>query len=356
MTCAGLLGLGVGQGVRATPKPQSPKKSKGENAKSKKTEEEPQDKALEAGLIVLGSAIGKPLQNDLKPQQVIAAPLVSGRSYYFLWSLERVAVAYDLEKIGNKDWYAWGCDVLVLAQKADGTWVGSHAACADTSFALLFLRKSNLASDLTVYLRGKVKDPSRTSLKSTGSPKEPIKLANEETETPSSSVAKPYEPKPREALDAGASNLVRDLVEGSGIKKQHALEQFRKGHGSSYTRDLASAIERLDGEDKKKAREVLAERLSEMTAATLGEKLKDENAEIRRASALASAIKEEKVHVSRLIEMLEDSDQSVRRAAYASLKSLTSQDFGPAKNASPEEIFTSKKAWQAWWKKQNDDK
>ena len=26
---------------------------------------------------------------------------------YFLWSVERVAMLYDLKTIGGRDWYAW---------------------------------------------------------------------------------------------------------------------------------------------------------------------------------------------------------------------------------------------------------
>jgi hypothetical protein len=72
---------------------------------------------------------------------------------YFLWSVERVAVLYDLQTIGGKDWYRWGAEILVANQGPHGNWAngGYHGASPvlDTSLALLFLKRANLAKDLT---------------------------------------------------------------------------------------------------------------------------------------------------------------------------------------------------------------
>src|SRR5262249_39231516 len=80
-----------------------------------------------------------------------------GNTYYFLWSLERVAVAFGLETIGNKDWYAWGTEFILTHQDANGGWedYGHSGRVADTCFALLFLCRANLAKDLSASLRGK---------------------------------------------------------------------------------------------------------------------------------------------------------------------------------------------------------
>ena len=43
---------------------------------------------------------------------------VTGRGYYFMWSLERVGVLYGLETFGNRNWYKWGSDVLLASQNA----------------------------------------------------------------------------------------------------------------------------------------------------------------------------------------------------------------------------------------------
>ncbi len=75
MTCVGLIGLAMGHGVDA------------DIGKEKANH----DAAIAAGLGKLGTYIDTPAQPNL----------------YFLWSLERVAMLYDLKTIGGKDWYAW---------------------------------------------------------------------------------------------------------------------------------------------------------------------------------------------------------------------------------------------------------
>jgi len=73
---------------------------------------------------------------------------------YFLWSLERMAVIYDLKTIGDVDWHEWGVDVILQQQQEDGSWKERFPGVPDTCFALLFLKRANLAKDLTDKLRG----------------------------------------------------------------------------------------------------------------------------------------------------------------------------------------------------------
>lgn len=69
--------------------------------------------------------------------------------YYYLWSVERVGVGYNLRVIGNQDWYDAGSTLLVNAQGADGYWQHEYGPVIDTCFALLFLKRANLVQDLT---------------------------------------------------------------------------------------------------------------------------------------------------------------------------------------------------------------
>src|SRR5205085_4148027 len=91
-----------------------------------------------------------------------------GSEYYFLWSLERVAVVYGLRTLGNKDWFAIGAKYLLDQQSGNGAWRGNLGETVDTCFALFFLRQANLATDLTATLKGKVKDPGVVKLKAVG--------------------------------------------------------------------------------------------------------------------------------------------------------------------------------------------
>ncbi len=145
MTGVGLIGLAMGHG--AAPEiirinPQDPK-----DIVVKPALEDP---TIQTGLKALSQHIGQP---SLDPK----ANNFAVESLYFLWSLERVAMLYDLKTINGKDWYGWGAQNLVYNQHADGQWPTSfyHGAnpSLNTCFALLFLKRSNLVQDLTNNLR-----------------------------------------------------------------------------------------------------------------------------------------------------------------------------------------------------------
>src|SRR5260370_40589942 len=106
MTCAGLLGLAVSQGLSEDAKPLD-------------------DDAVKRALAMLAREIDRP--NEKRPKNL-----------YFLWSLERVGVLYDQPRIVDKDWDAWGSKALLPAQRADGGWQGGESPgsdpIGDTSF------------------------------------------------------------------------------------------------------------------------------------------------------------------------------------------------------------------------------
>jgi hypothetical protein len=133
MDAVGLLGLAVGHGLAA---------NGGANNKPV------QDPKILAGFAALSKHVGQPID---KPQNL---PVVN---LYLLWSIERVAVLYDLPTIADKDWYRWGAQILVANQGRAGEWEegGGYPGAKvipNTCFALLFLKKANLATDLTTIL------------------------------------------------------------------------------------------------------------------------------------------------------------------------------------------------------------
>jgi hypothetical protein len=73
---------------------------------------------------------------------------------YFLWTLERVGVIYSKDLIGGKNWYDWGFPIVMKAQAPNGSWNEKHGPLIDTPFALLFLKRANIARDLTRMIRG----------------------------------------------------------------------------------------------------------------------------------------------------------------------------------------------------------
>jgi hypothetical protein len=142
MTCAGLMVLGMcyshaaERALQADPKAQLPDLAR--------------DPAVRAGFAYLAGGIGQPLGARGR-----IMPRTNGftqTGYYYLWSLERVGVGYNLRLIGNKDWYAWGAAMLVASQEGDGFWQHEYGYVVDTCFALLFLKRVNLFKDATEQL------------------------------------------------------------------------------------------------------------------------------------------------------------------------------------------------------------
>jgi len=168
--------------------------------------------------------------------------------------------------------------------------------------------------------------------------------------------AKVTETIPLLTVDAEAVRLSKKLIEASPGEQAEMLRDLLIGKGATYTQALATAIPQLSGDLRAKARDALAERLTRMTAATLRDKLKDDNGEIRRAAALACAMKEDRSHIPDLITLLSDAEPPVSRAARAALRELSGQDFGPDTNASKAERAQAVAAWKAWWAKQQRDK
>ena len=127
MTCAGLLGLGLGYGV-GNEAIQNANAAKGKKVPPR---DPAKDAQVRSGLAALATCIGRP--TNLPPGKGQGRVIQKG--YYYLFSLERVAVAFNLKTIGNKDWYGWGSEILLNSQGADGLWQGEHGPSVDTCFA-----------------------------------------------------------------------------------------------------------------------------------------------------------------------------------------------------------------------------
>ena len=138
MTGAGLLGLAVGHGLTADLR----------GADRQTADEDPR---VEKGMKLVGTFIGRAHGRG----KARTRPLE--RNYYFLWSVERVGMLYGRKTMGDKEWYPWGAEDLIELQGENGDWRGGTYPMAqpvpDTCFALLFLKRANLAKDLTNKLQ-----------------------------------------------------------------------------------------------------------------------------------------------------------------------------------------------------------
>ncbi|MFM8272711.1 MAG: hypothetical protein ACKODX_10310 [Gemmata sp.] len=364
MTCAGLLGLATAIGRReerrlkadapapvakeANPAPKAvppgvdpndpfynppapkadPAKKDAPAPKGNKPAGDARDAAIKRGMDHLGAALagqgGKGKQSNV-------------RDLYFFWSLERVGVIFGVDSIGATDWYDFGASVLIPAQRADGSWSGGYGADVDTAFALLFLSRSNLARDLASKVQGK-----GTELRANAGAGPPDAPAAKPEPAPANPFGapdvKPTVPDaPKPAAGATAADLALQLMRAPNADWPNALKRARDGAGQGYTGALLAVIPLLDDMRKTGAREALTERLCRMTPTSLRGMLKADDAELRRAAALACAMKDDKDHIPDLIGALSDKDDAVAKAARAGLKSLTGKDFATAD------------AWRAWY-------
>ena len=348
MTCAGLLGLAVGASRRpapalapaqTAPPPGAPADpfdappAGGKAADPKKVT--PQRMAVAAGLTALGRVVrGVPVGQ-------LGKLVGAGDEYYTLWSIERVAMAYGLDTLGDADWHAWGCNWLLPKQQADGSWQGTYQADVSTAFAMLFLLKANLVGDLTARLKGKVKDPGKTEMRAgvIGGPTPPAGGA------PADPAADPAEPP---APPADPAKLAADLAAAT-TDFTGRLNVVRDAKGAEHTAALVLVIPRLTDPRQTQARDALADRLVRMTPKTLKAMLAEPDAELRVAACQAIGQKDAKTLVGDLIDRVADGSEPVSQAARANLKRLTNQDHGPPANADAAAKAAAKAAWAKWY-------
>lgn len=363
MICVGLMALATGVGrqqerrlIAATPPKPEPKATAAEKTAPKADDpffpapkkEDPKkaervgvapsgnavrDAAIDRGFLALGGFMAAAMRGG---GIVIAQPHLGDRDLYFLWCLERVGVIFGKEKIGGVDWYEAGANALVRSQAGDGSWgIPGYPAFVNTSFAVLFLSKSNVVRDLSSKIAGDDKG------KGPKEPKDPLERA---TPTPT--------PEP-ETVGAGglpdnkAGELATALLGTTGPDWKKTLEAVRDAKGSDYTYALVLTINNVEGPRRQEARAALADRLARMTPAGLRAMLKADDPEVRRAAALACGMKDSKAHITDLIDRLTDDEEYVARAALASLKSLTGQDHGPGAGATKEQRKAAADAWRA---------
>jgi hypothetical protein len=282
----------------------------------------------------------KALVPHLGDQQDRKVPLIPVRSnfYYALWSVGQTANAFGLEYMAGKDWHEWGSRTLLANQKPDGSWQGSFST-ADTCFALLFLKKTNLVPEVTEKLRGIISDP--VLLKALPTP-----IAA----TPGSAI--PLEERKTE-------ELLKGLAKATTAQQAILLAQARDAKGPIHTRVLALAIPKLNGPVQTRAREALVERLGRLKNDELTDFLDDAHPELRRGAAAACGLQSGKSreYIPKLIPLLEDEIRPVATAAHRSLVRLSGTDHGPGANASAEQRAAAIAAWNEWWsKKQGDPK
>lgn len=143
MTCAGLMSLAMRHGISA---------GQGRDIRPDRPVSV-HDAALLRGLRYLAQSLDK---IGVLGRRI--AGVEARDPLYFLWSLERLAVIYDLKEIGEREWYPWTAQMLVETQLPDGRWVGLGEPVG-TCFALLVLKRSNFTKDLQLAVQERPSSP-----------------------------------------------------------------------------------------------------------------------------------------------------------------------------------------------------
>jgi hypothetical protein len=272
-------------------------------------------------------------------------------AYYALWSLERVAVAYDLRTIGDVDWYAEGASFLIAKQLDDGRWQGSWDL-ADTCFALLFLRRANLVPEATRFLQGTIAQDGKPAPSSSISPSPFTPTALEKSLKPAPVLQPVAKEKPKPPSNPTIEGMLHKLLDASPPEQEMLLNRWRDGEDETVMLVLAKAIARLSGAAQRKVRAALADRCTRLTIHQRDEYLDSDDAEIRRAAVVSCAVRDDRQHLDRLIELLQDNELTVDNAVHAVLCSLTGEDFGPVSPSTEEQRAAAVKAWRSWWQRQ----
>jgi hypothetical protein len=385
MTCAGLLGLAAGASKREsiltgrkefnTPAP-APEASKKPNdafanprgiPKPDGAADAPPEPAaiapgvrslaVRAGLTALGRLLAATPNPNGTPGPGILSSFVShGDWYYMLWSVERVGVIFDLQTIGDVDWYDWGCSYILPAQAEDGSFTGgTYGASIDTSFAILFLCKTNLVRDMRMQER--VKDPGRAELRAGSAPglyaprqAEPVNplLRSPSAAPPAAPVGLEVAlPAVQDTSEAARFADAMLAVKGNDEAFTDRLIENRDSQGVMRTLALARVIPQLDGALRKQTRDALTQRMTRMTAPTLAGYMRDPDPELRRAAALAAGMRSDEKLLADLIDRIHDPSESVVRAARAALTKISGKDMGPT-IIEPSAQATATEAWRRW--------
>ena len=104
----------------------------------KKPVEDP-DYKPKTSIAAIGGSIGRGV-NWLTARFTIGS--ATGFKLYYIYGLERCCALAELDRVGNRDWYAEGCAWLVKEQDEKGSWSDMSGRLPATCFGLLFLTRS----------------------------------------------------------------------------------------------------------------------------------------------------------------------------------------------------------------------
>lgn len=156
-------------------------------------------------------------------------------------------------------------------------------------------------------------------------------------------------PGPKTPRSMSVAELADAASSERGPRLKALLTELEKRRGKEVLPGLANAAGSYDKDIQKLGRDLLYSHLARQTEAVVKEKLKDELAEVRQAAVRVVAAKMPRLG-GELIDLLDDEQEEVRTAAHDALVKLNrGEDFGPATDASKEQLADAREKWRSWW-------
>lgn len=332
MTCAGLLALSTGMHVAKSREVRFDARGTGAVLRGQRGETRMPD--VDLSPLLRDPAVLK--ARDYLRSELLAADARMGHLTYFLWSIERTCLVYGWQLLGQTDWYAHGAQLLLRLQNADGSWDidAQHGAPVDTAFALLFLGRSNLVPELVVFRGGEPKSgaagPDPAGEKTT----EPGRGRSRSGDLP--------------AAQMSLQQITAELPTSAEPRTAELIQRLMTATGDEAVACFLQVIAHPDTKPtvKQKVRQGLAERFAAASTRSLLAEYQSRDRERRLAACMAALVRhrdqgETKPLVASLVTALGDGDSGVSSAAYAALRAITGEDFGP-----------HPAGWQKWWAQQ----
>jgi hypothetical protein len=157
--------------------------------------------------------------------------------------------------------------------------------------------------------------------------------------------------RPKTPQNLSTADLAKAATnETSAPKLAPLLRELETRRGPEVLAVLGAAAQGTYGSDVRPlAQELLERNATRQPVPELKDRLKSDNAEVRRASVRAAANRTPPLG-SELIDLLGDEVVEVRNAAHDSLVKLNrNNDLGPKADASPEEVRQAQMRWRTWW-------
>jgi hypothetical protein len=159
-------------------------------------------------------------------------------------------------------------------------------------------------------------------------------------------------PPPKTPRTMATDELVRLAGSERGVKLMPILTELETRKGPEVITALAVAATSSEADVRKAGRDLLERHLERQGVAVVKERLKDDNAEIRRA-AVRAASQQRPPMGAELIAALADPQAEVRDAAHQALVKLNrGEDLGPeGAEPSASQIAAAQFRWREWWAK-----